>query len=223
MISTNERYKNISKKIKNVSLIEGYNPALKTSSWINEIIITKNFVPPVELVNNHNIKSMYIGEVTDLKENSIYKSPIALFQLINFIDSVKQISYKWNEYFLMCDIFANIPEKIKYVNIPFYINGVNIECNLQSKFITNKVNYTIKFPPTVITIRVVVNYNDDDVNNIVKVFENLPIFLNKIIFSVRINENDCDIVKRDVFIENLIKNIKVPFGCEIIIDKFVFN
>ena len=222
MIGTNYRYKKIPKNSKNVSLVDGYNPALKKCSWINEIIITKNFVPPVELVNNHNIKSMYIGDITDLKERTIYKSQIALFQLINFIDSVKPISYKWNEYFLMCDIFANIPEKIKYVNIPFYKNGLVRPCSLQSKFIANMENYTITFPSTIVTIRVVVNYNSDDITNIVKIFDNIPFFLEKIIFSVGIDEIDYDIMKRDTFIENLIKNMKIPFGCEIIIDKFVF-
>lgn len=222
MLNANYKYKKIPKKVKNVSLIDGYNPALKKCSWVNEIIITKNFVPPVELANNYNIKSMYITDITDLKEYTIYKSQIALFQSINFIDSVKPISYKWNEYFLTCNIFANVPEKIKYVNIPFCRNGINRPCNSQWKYITGTENYTITFPSTIVAIRVVVNYNGDDITDIVKIFDNLPLFLEKIIFSVGIDEIDCDVMKRDVFIEKLIKNIKIPFGCEIIIDKFVF-
>ena len=177
MTNENYKYKKISKKVKNVSLIDGYNPALQKCSWVNEIIITKNFVPPVELTNNHNIKSMYIADITDLKENSIYKSQIALFQLINFIDSVKPISYRWNEYFLMCNIFANIPEKIKYVNIPFCTNGINRSYSTEWKYITGMENYTITLPSTIVTIRVVVNYNADEITDIVKIFNNLPLFL----------------------------------------------
>ena len=222
MTTTKYKYVQISENTTSVSLMDSYNPALEKSPRINEIVITKDFVPPTVLLNNCNIKCMFVVDILDLKNNTNYKSKIALFQSINFIDSIRAINYIWNEYFLMCNILAIIPKKTKYINIPFCRNGIH-KWYLRDPFINVK-NYTINFPSTIMVIKITVNYKNDDIIDILKLFDNLPIFLEQIIISVPADQTEGydDFIKREHFIEKLIKYIKLPFGCTMVIDKFYF-
>jgi hypothetical protein len=217
-MNKNDKYKPISKLSNSFLLTNGYNPALEECPWIKEIVITKDFDPPQELLNNRNIKHLLISDSIDLKNNvKIYKSRVALFQSIFMINTIWKINYIWNSYFIMCDLYTKIPEGITHVNIPLNGNGVQNYFTLCYSYLNKPDNYVINFPLTIIAIRMWINYDMDNIMEIIKLLSNLPYSLEKLTFSSEIDQYT-NIEQRKVFFEKLIEKIKIPFGCEIIID-----
>lgn len=186
----------------------------KTKS-INEIIINDNFPIDDLFTSNDNIKIVTV--IT--KNNTLFNEQVTIHKIANFkniyslnhngIDTICNYVYKNN--FLMKLLQKNLPEDI---------TNVNILHNYSFRFSTD--DFPIFFPNSVKQIRINVLMHYQSIDLCANICSNLPVNLEKLIICY------CDYSKVYLYCEfvdfkkELLNKIKLPFNCELIIEKFMY-
>lgn len=184
----------------------------KTKS-INEIIINDDFPIDDILLNCNNIKIITINTKNkNLFNNYITVHPIAnlqnIYSLNHFgIDNI--CNYTYNNNFLMRYLCKNIPSGITHINI---LHDYRFKMSFD--------NLPINFPNSTIQIRINIVYVKESVKYCADICDNLPINLEKLVICY------CDYSKINFyttkfdFEKELLKLIKLPFNCRLIIESF---
>lgn len=187
---------------------------IKTKS-IKEISINDNYPIDDIITGNNNIKFIIIHTKNkNLFNKEIVNHPIAKFQNIyslNHIDIDNMCNYIYDNNFLMKYLETEIPNGI-----------VNINILQDYKFRMNGKSFPINYPTSVKKIRINIVYVKESIKYCMDMCENLPLSLEMLIITY------CDYYRVNYYIEKIdfeseIKqNIKIPFGCKIIIEKIIY-
>ena len=185
---------------------------IKTKS-INEIIINDNYPIDDKLILCKNIKFVTVNTKNKKSFNNyIITHPIANLQNIyslNHIGIANICNYIYENNFLMRYIYKNLPYGITHVNILH-----------DYRFRMSFDELPINFPLSVIQIRINIILVKESIKYCADICNNLPINLEKLIIC------HCDYSRTYYYTENfdfekeLQNNIKLPFGCKVIMENF---
>jgi hypothetical protein len=194
---------------------------IKNSSSIKEIIINDNHPIDDELIINKNIHFVNIYSNNNIIfESQLVINPIAKLQNIYslkhvnlFCDKASNIytcNYMYETNFLMKRLQKNIPFGITCINI-LYDYGIRIGFTDDLPLI---------FPITTQQIRINILYVKESVKYCADICGILPVHLQKLII---IYKNYSKINYTEIFDleKEILLLIKLPFGCKLIIEKFV--
>jgi hypothetical protein len=182
---------------------------------INEIIIKDNYPIDESLTSLKNIKivTMYTQN-KNLFNNNIVEHKIANMQNIYSLEHIgidAMCNYIYENNFLMRYLHKNVPNGIENINIPH-----------DFRFRFSFDDFPILFPITTKIIRINIIFVKQSVKYCADICENLPINLVKLIICY------CNYERTNYYTENfdlqkeLLNNIKLPFGCNLIIENFVY-
>ncbi len=194
---------------------------IKKTPTIHELIMNVDYPIDEELCSNLNIKIVYIHSNNNWTfASEVVQSKIAHLQNIYSLDhkdssmihGIHMCNYVHDGDFLMTILQKNIPEGI--VN-------VNILHSFRARFGFTE-DFPLNFPNSVKQIRINVMCVKESITFCTGICGNLPPELKKLIITY------CDYSKINYYIEEcdfdfeIKKSIKLPFGCELTINKFIF-
>lgn len=196
---------------------------IKKTPSINEIIINDNYPIDNELTLNKNIRTVSIYS----NNNSIFDSQLVYHPIANLqnIYSLKHINLNSDNFnnVHMCNYMYenNFLMKCLQKTIPLGITSINILYDYVSRLGFTD-DFPLNFPTSTLQIRINILCVKESVKYCTDICGNLPINLQKLIITY------CDYSKINYYVEKydiemeLNNKIKLPFGCKLIVEKFLF-
>jgi hypothetical protein len=182
--------------------------------YIYKIYADIDYDPSHELISNTNIKCARIYNNGNILTS--YVSPLAKLQSIgkikngDLIDG-SLINLIWKNYYITNSVEGEFPPDAKYINIVY--NEHNANCD----------HHTINFPLSTRTLKIEVGCSLRWLKQILILLSNLPFDLKKLIISFDNSRNvrGWGEYSDGGFKQTLKDKLKLPIGCELIIDPYV--